>query len=480
MSGLLMASAQAALVTSGCGPSTDKPAPVQVSLKGAVQKGPFVLGSSITISPLDANADPTGQAFLTQTTNDKGEFSVNFSATGPVSLQGVGFYYNEVSGALSGAPLTLRALYVISQPGAQSAFINLVTHLTYLRVRHLVVGGMTFGDAVTKAEKELRAGLAITLSTFDPAAPGIQMNVLGGDSPANAYLLAASAVLVKAAGSDAGLQELSNTIASDLEEDGDLTKANKAKVAAGLLALDSKAVMKNLQKRLDELGSNAKVPDIDKILDQDGDLLTNDKDNCPKKSNVDQKDTDGDGMGDACDKCPKFACADGFSEFCGDKNSVSGVCYRGPCDGDHDIMCSAEQLCVFPAQGALQGASYCAAACDPLAPNCPNGQACTYGASSSCSGFSGFTGAQSAYYCYPVTVPIFDGGKCESGSPDGRLRCSPGLQCVYDSAQVCRAFCGVNDAASCKVGKCIALASLGGKGTCYPNSPANVGVCVPM
>ncbi|MFO0611902.1 MAG: thrombospondin type 3 repeat-containing protein [Polyangiaceae bacterium] len=38
--------------------------------------------------------------------------------------------------------------------------------------------------------------------------------------------------------------------------------------------------------------------------DVDGDVVANDKDNCPNVSNPDQADTDGDGVGDACDKNP--------------------------------------------------------------------------------------------------------------------------------------------------------------------------------
>ena len=362
--GVLLCLLQGAAFTGGCGSKDDNTTaasgaggagqPQQISLKGAVQKGPFVLGSSITVSPLDAKGNPTGQAFLTQTTNDKGEFSVDFAASGQVSIQGEGFYFNEVAGSLSGAALTLRALYVIEKAGPQQAYLNLITHLTYLRVRKLVADGKSFGDAIKQAEKELRDEMAITLPAFDPGAQGLQMNILGGDSPANAYLLAASAVLVQAATLqgpvDAGLQELANAITTDLEEDGKLSMTNKSRVAAGLLALDSKAVMANLATRLDELGSNAKVPDIDKILDQDGDGLTNDKDNCRRVANLDQADEgDSDGVGDVCDNCPDVANSD-QKVTDGSNNSFGDACDpcrldSGNCDCNTTTGCSPSGKC---------------------------------------------------------------------------------------------------------------------------------------
>ncbi len=197
--------------------------------------GPFVVGSTVTVSQLDKKGSPTGETFLTQTSNDKGEFSVDFKAAGLVSLQGEGFYYNEVARALSSAPITLRALYSISQAGTQAAYINMVTHLSYLRARFLYLGGASLADATKQAESELRSQLAITAADFDPGAAGIDMNILGGDSPANAYLLAVSAALGQAAGTDAGLQELANTIQTDLEEDGKLGATNKCAVGKGLL-----------------------------------------------------------------------------------------------------------------------------------------------------------------------------------------------------------------------------------------------------
>jgi len=115
----------------GCGQGTGSPPEVQkVQLSGAIQKGPFVLGSTVNVSPLDSQGNPTGQLYSTKTTSDLGEFSVEFNATGLVSLEGNGFYYNEATGALSMAPITLRAFYDIQGGGAQRAYINMVTHLT--------------------------------------------------------------------------------------------------------------------------------------------------------------------------------------------------------------------------------------------------------------------------------------------------------------------------------------------------------------
>ena len=358
----------------GCGTGSGSS---QVSLKGAVQKGPFVLGSTITISPLDNMAQPTGKTFLTQTTNDKGEFAVNFDASGLVSLQGDGFYFNEVSGGLSTSQLTLRALYVVEQSGAQQAYLNLITHLTYLRVRHLVLASTPYADAVKQAEKELRDEMGITLAGFDPSATAIQMNLLGGDTPATQYLLAVGAVLISSSSSDAGLQELTNTIATNLEENGKLSMSNKAKLAKGALAFDTNVVEANLKARLDDLGSDATVPDMDQILDQDADKLVNANDNCPVIANPDQLDSDMDGLGDACDPCPFTGCKTGQLETCKSPQKLGdmGLCYQS-CNNS-DMLCSGNDECInidgFSEKGAI---SLCAPKCDPFVPTCDVGSVC--------------------------------------------------------------------------------------------------------
>lgn len=284
-----------------------------VELSGSVQKGPFILGSSVEVTPLDAGGAPMGDVFPTQTTNDLGEFEVELPAPGPVSIESSGFYYNEVSGRLSEAELTLRAIYVSPGPGPQDAYVNIITHLTEGRVRQLIEDGAAFEAAIEQAEEELRVALGIGLPEFDPGAAGTEMNLLGGDTPANQYLLAVSSVLAQAgvirAGGlggpiDANLQAVINEISVALADGGEITGSLRAEIDAAELALDTSDVEASFSDRLEEIGSGAAVPDIDEVLDQDDDSIVNVDDNCEQAANPAQVNTDLDEYGDACDNCP--------------------------------------------------------------------------------------------------------------------------------------------------------------------------------
>jgi hypothetical protein len=282
-------------------------ASVVVRLRGGLQKGPFVLGSSLGISPVDSVGNPTGALFNTTTLNDLGEFVVEFSYLGAVALEANGFYYNEATGLLSSGPLTLRAYHEVTSGGAQAAYVNLITHLTYSRVRQLLVEGSTVSAATAQAEGELRAELGIGPSDFTLSTPGSQLDLFGGDGDANAYLLAVSAVLAQigyvrgGTAPDATLQELLNTISADLAMDGELDAALKAELAAVYRTMNGDAVMSLFRARLALLGSDAVVPNIHRILDNDADDLVNARDNCRDASNPAQENRDADVWGDACD-----------------------------------------------------------------------------------------------------------------------------------------------------------------------------------
>lgn len=278
---------------------TDQPgtvaaaAPVPVTLSGAVQKGPFVLGSSVTVTPtmapaptVSANtkasaaiaADSTGdtgsgQVFKTETSNDRGEFSVTLAYQGPAAIEATGYYYNEAIGDLSSSPLTLRAVTEVGDADA-STYVNLITHLTYQRVQALVAAGSSVAEAQAQAETELQTELGFGTST--KAAD--QLNLEGGDNADDAYLFAVSTVFAQAAFieahnstscktcTDAKLQELVNTTAAAFAVDGKISADTKTELASARASIDNAKVEAALAARLAKTGSTATVPSLDRVI----------------------------------------------------------------------------------------------------------------------------------------------------------------------------------------------------------------------
>ncbi|NUO50822.1 MAG: hypothetical protein HOV80_18370, partial [Polyangiaceae bacterium] len=94
-----------------------------ITVRGGVEKGPLVLGSGVTIAPLDAALAPTGALFTTQTASDQGDFLVT-APPGLAGLEATGFHFNELAGELSTAPIVLRATSVVD--ASNPVFINVV------------------------------------------------------------------------------------------------------------------------------------------------------------------------------------------------------------------------------------------------------------------------------------------------------------------------------------------------------------------
>ena len=90
---------------------TTTPTRGTLSISGYVQKGPFIQGTEITVRELNNSLVPTGRTFTGVIDDNTGGFTVNGDLVYPyIELSANGFYFNEISGALSNAPITLLAL----------------------------------------------------------------------------------------------------------------------------------------------------------------------------------------------------------------------------------------------------------------------------------------------------------------------------------------------------------------------------------
>ena len=107
---------------------TDTSSSSAVTVSGKVQKGPYVQGTEITVRELDSSMIPTGNTFTGTIDDNTGSFSIKGTLTNKiVELSADGYYFNEVSGSLSAAKLTLQALSDLTD--SSSVNVNLMTTL---------------------------------------------------------------------------------------------------------------------------------------------------------------------------------------------------------------------------------------------------------------------------------------------------------------------------------------------------------------
>ena len=82
-----------------------------IKIYGSVEKGPFVIGSSVTVNVLNEQGEHTDSTIVTNTKDNFGNFNFKVPADSTLQITASGYYRNEITGELSKGIITLRSIY---------------------------------------------------------------------------------------------------------------------------------------------------------------------------------------------------------------------------------------------------------------------------------------------------------------------------------------------------------------------------------
>lgn len=232
------------------------------ALKGVVQKGPFLNGSSISAYELNEAYSLTGKNYTTQITDNSGLFQINnISLISPyLLLKADGYFFNEVGGTNSSSPIILYALADITNK--PSININILSNLEKGRIDYLLAHGNSFSMAKKQAEKEV-------LKIFSISKPDIAESELlniSQDGDDNAILLAIS-VITEGFRTEADLSEMLANISTDISTDGELNSDTLGSLLINDARLfDLAKIRTNIENRYASLGMTVTVPNFEKYV----------------------------------------------------------------------------------------------------------------------------------------------------------------------------------------------------------------------
>lgn len=246
--------------------------PADYSVKGKVEKGPFIKGSTITLQPLDAKMNPLGTSYSGVIIDDEGSFDIGtVKLDAPYALLITdGFFYNEIYGRLSDSRITLQA--IVDLKDNSTVNVNIFTHLAKERIKHLIAKGASFHDANKQAQKELLTNFGLQKYAETDVA---QFSITSGTDEA-AALLVVSAAMIKDR-SEAQITEYLTQLSLDFTANGKFTDDQKEKYRKTSTVLEFSRIADNVKKRYSELGKEISVKDLAYYVDYDGNGIAGDE-----------------------------------------------------------------------------------------------------------------------------------------------------------------------------------------------------------
>ena len=237
---------------------------IETDVSGVVQKGPFNVGTTVTMLELNKNFSQTGKNFVTQINSDDGSFELKGVqlSNSIVEIKADGFYFDEIKGENSTARLTLNGIVDVTNKSTLN--INVLTHLEKPRVEYLLARGAEFKEAKAQAKQDI-------LNIFNFSGSENEMSEMLDITKSgveNACLLALSSI-IQGYRNVADVSELLTYIANDMKEDGTLDNAElQTDLISHALFINPIQVTENLNEKYDDLDGTIQIPDLGQYLNQ--------------------------------------------------------------------------------------------------------------------------------------------------------------------------------------------------------------------
>jgi len=242
----------------------------EYTVSGKAQKGPFIPGSMVTLNELNKSFGQTGKSFSTTITSEDGSFELSQIelASSLALITANGFYFSEIYGESSGAPLSLQA--VADLDGKESLNINVLTHLIKDRIGQLVSDGLSFREANDQAKKEL----LVFLGCGEDMDINFEDLDISREEDYNALLLAVSLMLQRFTnvfdqlpGLTAELTELLSYLSSDFSNNGLI---NDLELVENLLfnisQLNLIDIRRTVEGKYSTIDASAVIPEFEEYL----------------------------------------------------------------------------------------------------------------------------------------------------------------------------------------------------------------------
>ena len=247
------------------------------SMTGSAQKGPLIFGSYVWVSELDNNLNSIGKTYITQTTDNLGNFKLGANITSNlVEIIADGYFMDETTGSLSTAKFAMSAIADLRIDNSPT--VNILTTLQVPRLKTLMTT-MSYSAAFSLSQNEILAAFGINSSSVNNLNGLFSMEINGTEDP-DSVLLATSAILMQMAATQASstgaskAAELSyfiSQISNDISSLGALSdSALISKISSASSVLDLTAVRTNVETYYANKGVTIVAPKFEEWVDKDG------------------------------------------------------------------------------------------------------------------------------------------------------------------------------------------------------------------